>query len=137
MDKKIEGGVPPLSNRLVLVLPTRTMWNRILKVDSPPRIYRDRKVEDLLKNYGLPTALLVGISAWAALLVNFLKGLITKELGELKHNQELLAKELRRVQDDIARIELMLRLSHDMAKGGSFSPEMSRIGKAGTDVDLQ
>ena len=94
-------------------------------------------MEDLLKDYGLPTALLVGISMWAALLVNFLKSLITKELGELKHNQELLAKELRRVQDDIARIELMLRLSHDLKQGGGFTPEMSRIGKAGTDVDLK
>ena len=108
-----------------------------MKVDRYARIYTDRKMEDLLKNYGLPTALLVGISMWAALLVNFLKGLITKELGELKHTQELLAKELRKVQDDIARIELMLRLSHDLTNSGSFSPEMSRIGKAGTDVELK
>ena len=94
-------------------------------------------MEDLLKNYGLPTALLVGISMWAALLVNFLKSLITKELGDLKHNQEQLGKELRAVQDDIARIELMLRLSHDLSSGGGFTPEMSRIGKAGTDVELR
>ena len=93
-------------------------------------------MEDLLKNYGLPTALLCGISVWAGLLVNFLKGLITKELGELKQNQQLLAQELRRVQDDVARIELMLRLGHDMNKSGKFQPEMSRIGKAGTDVEF-
>ena len=94
-------------------------------------------MEDLLKNYGLPTALLVGISAWAALLVNFLKSLITKELGDLKYNQEQLARELRAVQDDVARIELMLRLSHDLHKSGGFTPEMSRVGKAGTDVELK
>ena len=94
-------------------------------------------MEDLLKNYGLPTAMLMMISAWAALLVNFLKSLITKELAELKHNQEALGKELRAVQDDVARIELMLRLSHDYMKQGHPTPEMSRIGKAGTDAELR
>ena len=93
-------------------------------------------MEDLLKDYGLPTALLVGISVWAGLLVNFLKGLITKELGELKQNQQLLAQELRRVQDDVARIELMLRLDHDIQHSGKFQPEISRVGKAGTDIEL-
>lgn len=93
-------------------------------------------MEDLLKDYGLPTALLVGISVWAGLLVNFLKGLITKELGELKQNQQLLAQELRRVQDDVARIELMLRLDHDIQNSGKFQPEISRVGKAGTDIEL-
>jgi len=93
-------------------------------------------MEDLIKNYGLPTALLVGISVWAGLLVNFLKSLITKELAELKGNQEKLAKELRNVQDDTCRIELMLRMQHDYKSHGHMTPEMSRIGKAGTDVDL-
>tara|TARA_A100001037_G_C15090527_1_gene608822 strand:+ start:659 stop:943 length:285 start_codon:yes stop_codon:yes gene_type:complete len=94
-------------------------------------------MEDLLKNYGLPTALLVGISVWAGLLVNFLKGLIIKELAELKHNQDSLARELRAVQDDVARIELMLRLAHDYKTQGHPTPEMSRIGKAGTDAELK
>lgn len=93
-------------------------------------------MEDLIKNYGLPTALLVGISVWAGLLVNFLKSLITKELGELKANQAKLAQELRNVQDDTCRIELMLRLGHDYKIHGHPTPEMSRIGKAGTDADL-
>ena len=94
-------------------------------------------MEDLLKEYGLPTALLIMISAWSALLVNFLKTLITKELAELKHNQEQLGKELRGVQDDVARIELMLRLAHDYKTNGGPTPEMSRIGKAGTDAELK
>jgi|TARA_R110002096_G_scaffold203430_14_gene388604 hypothetical protein len=93
-------------------------------------------MEDLIKSYGLPTALLIGISGWAALLVNFLKGLIIKELAGLSANQEKLAQELRRVQDDIARIELMLRLGHDFKAHGGPTPEMSRIGKAGTDIEL-
>lgn len=94
-------------------------------------------MEELIKNYGLPTALLMAISLWAGLLVNFLKSLITKELAELKHNQEQLGQELRSVQDDVARIELMLRLSHDYMKQGHPTPEMSRIGKAGTDASLK
>jgi hypothetical protein len=94
-------------------------------------------VDELIKNYGLPTALLMAISLWAGLLVNFLKSLIIKELAELKHNQELLAKELRAVQDDVARIELMLRLAHDYKHSGGPTPEMSRLGKAGTDAELR
>ena len=93
-------------------------------------------MEDLIKDYGLPSALLIGISVWAGLLVNFLKSLITKELAELKSNQAKLAQELRTVQDDTCRIELMLRLDHDYRTKGHPTPEMSRIGKAGTDVDL-
>jgi hypothetical protein len=94
-------------------------------------------MEDLLKNYGLPTAMLCGLSVFTMAIVNFLKALITKELAELKHNQELLAKELRTVQDDVARIELMLRLSHDYKHSGGPTPEMSRLGKAGTDAELR
>ena len=94
-------------------------------------------MEDLLKNYGLPTAMLCGLSVFTMAIVNFLKALITKELAELKHNQELLAKELRTVQDDVARIELMLRLAHDYKHSGGPTPEMSRLGKAGTDAELR
>ena len=93
-------------------------------------------MEELIKNYGLPTAMLVGLSFFTMAIVNFLKALITKELMELKHNQELLGKELRGVQDDVARIELMLRLAHDYKHSGGPTPEMSRIGKAGTDAEL-
>ena len=94
-------------------------------------------MEDLLKNYGLPTAMLCGLSVFTMAIVNFLKALITKELMELKHNQELLAKELRTVQDDVARIELMLRLAHDYKHSGGPTPEMSRLGKAGTDAEMR
>jgi hypothetical protein len=94
-------------------------------------------MEELIKNYGLPTAMLVGLSFFTMAIVNFLKALITKEIADLKHNQELLASELRAVQDDVARIELMLRLSHDYKTAGGPTPEMSRLGKAGTDAALR
>tara|TARA_Y100000310_G_C20430065_1_gene691036 strand:- start:472 stop:795 length:324 start_codon:yes stop_codon:yes gene_type:complete len=100
-------------------------------IDSPARISEERgSMEELLKNYGLPTALLIGISAWAALLVNFLKGLITKELANLEGGQGNLVKEIRELKDDVTRIELMLRLTHDMASQGKMGVEMSRIGKS-------
>jgi hypothetical protein len=94
-------------------------------------------MEELIKNYGLPTAMLIGLSFFTMTIVTFLKSLIVKEMGELKHNQELLGKELRGVQDDVARIELMLRLAHDYKHSGGPTPEMSRIGKAGTDGELK
>ncbi len=94
-------------------------------------------MEELIKNYGLPTAMLCGLSVFTMAIVNFLKTLITREISELKHNQEQLGQELRSVQDDVARIELMLRLSHDYMKQGHPTPEMSRIGKAGTDASLK
>jgi hypothetical protein len=83
-------------------------------------------MEELIKNYGLPTAMLVGLSFFTMAIVNFLKALITKEIAELKHNQELLA-----------RIELMLRLAHDYKHSGGPTPEMSRLGRAGTDGELK
>ena len=94
-------------------------------------------MENLIKEFGLPTAMLCGLSFFTAMIVQFLKSLIIKELGELKHNQESLAGELRAVQDDVARIELMLRLAHDYKHSGGPTPEMSRIGKAGTDAELR
>ena len=80
------------------------------------------------------------MSTFVVTLVTFLKSLLVKELSELKSNQQrmtdLFGKELRTVQDDVARIELMLRLGHDVSRTGKFQPEMSRIGKAGTDIDM-
>tara|TARA_R100000808_G_scaffold142_2_gene1052 strand:- start:18650 stop:18940 length:291 start_codon:yes stop_codon:yes gene_type:complete len=93
--------------------------------------------ENLLSQYGLPTlgAIFVSIACWG--LVTFLKSLLVKEMTELKTNQREISKEVRSLMDDIQRIELMLRLSHDLKSGaGTFQPEMSRIGKAGTDTEL-
>lgn len=89
--------------------------------------------ENLLSQYGLPTlgVIFISIACWG--LVTFLKSLLVKEMTELKNNQREISKEVRSLMDDIQRIELMLRLSHDINKGGAFQPEMSRIGKAGTD----
>tara|TARA_Y100000593_G_C4304134_1_gene334897 strand:- start:1071 stop:1382 length:312 start_codon:yes stop_codon:yes gene_type:complete len=97
-------------------------------------------VTELLSNYGLPTLGVIAVSTFVVTLVTFLKSLLVKELSELKSNQQrmtdLFGKELRTVQDDVARIELMLRLGHDVSRTGKFQPEMSRIGKAGTDIDM-
>ena len=87
-------------------------------------------MEELLKDYGLPTALLMGISAWCAYLVNFLKGLITSDIAALKESVDSLSKDVRNTQDDITRIELMIRLMHDIKKDGQLGPEMSKIGKS-------
>ena len=70
-------------------------------------------MEELLKDYGLPTALLMGISAWCAYLVNFLKGLITSDIATLNEAVQNLSKDIRNTQDDITRIELMIRLIDD------------------------
>jgi hypothetical protein len=86
-------------------------------------------MEELLKDYGLPTALLMGISAWCAYLVNFLKGLITSDIASLNEAVQNLSKDIRNTQDDITRIELMIRLMHDIKKDGQLGPEMSKIGK--------
>tara|TARA_R110002020_G_scaffold188694_2_gene387418 strand:+ start:1577 stop:1849 length:273 start_codon:yes stop_codon:yes gene_type:complete len=86
-------------------------------------------MEELLKDYGLPTALLMGISAWCAYLVNFLKGLITSDIATLNEAVQNLSKDIRNTQDDITRIELMIRLMHDIKKDGQLGPEMSKIGK--------
>lgn len=87
-------------------------------------------MEELLKDYGLPTALLMGISAWCAYLVNFLKGLITSDIATLNEAVQNLSKDIRNTQDDITRIELMIRLMHDIKKDGQLGPEMSKIGKS-------
>ena len=86
-------------------------------------------MEELLKDYGLPTALLMGISAWCAYLVNFLKGLISSDIASLNEAVQNLSKDIRNTQDDITRIELMIRLMHDIKKDGQLGPEMSKIGK--------
>ena len=86
-------------------------------------------MEELIKNYGIPTALLIMISGWCAYLVNFLKGLITSDISALKDSVDNLSKDIRNTQDDITRIELMIRLMHDIRKDGRLSPEMSKIGK--------
>lgn len=93
-------------------------------------------METLLAQYGLPTALLIATGTYISLLVKFLKELITGNLQAVIANQEKMAKELRTVQDDLARIELMLRLTNDIRERGRLGIEMSRIGKANTDVQL-
>lgn len=86
-------------------------------------------MQELIQSYGLPTALLIGISAWCAYLVNFLKGLIVNDLSDLKEAVDKLGNDVRNTQDDITRIELMIRLMHDIRKDGQLGPEMSKIGK--------
>ena len=93
-------------------------------------------METILAQYGLPTALLIATGTYISLLVKFLKELITGNIQTVIANQEKTAKELRTVQDDIARIELMLRLSNDLRERGRLGVEMSRIGKANTDAPL-
>lgn len=91
---------------------------------------------DLIQNYGFPTAVACAAGGFCVVLITFLKNLLLSELSQLKSNQQKLARECRSIADDIARIELMLRLTHDISKHGRVQPEMARIGKAGTDVDL-
>ena len=93
-------------------------------------------MEAILAQYGLPTALLIATGTYISLLVKFLKELITGNLNAVLAHQEKMAKELRTVQDDLARIELMLRLTNDINERGKLGIEMSRIGKANTDVTL-
>lgn len=78
---------------------------------------------DIVKQLGVPTAVMTVVGWWTYKLVGFLKELIKIELKDVKDSLDNLARKNRELQDDMVRQESLLRHIYDLA------PNFNKIAK--------
>lgn len=78
---------------------------------------------DIVKQLGVPTAVMTVVGWWTYKLVGFLKELIKIELREVKDSLDNLSRKTRELQDDIVRQESLLRHLSDLP------PDFNKIAK--------
>ena len=78
---------------------------------------------DIVKQLGVPTAVMTVVGWWTYKLVGFLKELIKIELREVKDSLDNLSRKTRELQDDIVLQESLLRHLSDLP------PDFNKIAK--------
>ena len=78
---------------------------------------------DIVKQLGVPTAVMTVVGWWTYKLVGFLKELIKIELKDVKDSLDNLARKNRELQDDMVRQESLLRHIYDLP------PNFNKIAK--------
>tara|TARA_Y100001938_G_scaffold103083_1_gene140745 strand:- start:93 stop:443 length:351 start_codon:yes stop_codon:yes gene_type:complete len=78
---------------------------------------------DIVKQLGVPTAVMTVVGWWTYKLVGFLKELIKIELKDVKDSVDNLSRKIRELQDDMVRQESLLRHIYDLA------PNFNKIAK--------
>lgn len=78
---------------------------------------------DIVKQLGVPTAVMTVVGWWTYKLVGFLKELIKIELRDVKDSIDNLARKTRELQDDMVRQESLLRHIYDL------SPNFNKLAK--------
>ena len=84
---------------------------------------------EIVKQLGVPTAVMTVVGWWTYKLVGFLKELIKTELRECKASIDNLARKNRELQDDMVRQESLLRHIYDL------QPNFNHIAKRNTRDD--
>ena len=84
---------------------------------------------DIVKQLGVPTAVMTVVGWWTYKLVGFLKELIKIELKDVKDSIDNLARKSREMQDDMVRQESLLRHLYDLP------PNFNKIAKRNTRDD--
>ena len=84
---------------------------------------------DIVKQLGVPTAVMTVVGWWTYKLVGFLKELIKIELKDVRDSVDNLSKKIRELQDDMVRQESLLRHIYDMA------PNFNKIAKRNIKYD--
>ena len=78
---------------------------------------------DIVKQLGVPTAVMTVVGWWTYKLVGFLKELIKIELKDVKDSLDNLSRKNRELQDDMVRQESLLRHIYDLP------PNFNKIAK--------
>lgn len=78
---------------------------------------------DIVKQLGVPTAVMTVVGWWTYKLVGFLKELIKIELKDTKDSIDNLSRKIRELQDDMVRQESLLRHIYDLP------PNFNKIAK--------
>ena len=84
---------------------------------------------DIVKQLGVPTAVMTVVGWWTYKLVGFLKELIKIELKDVKDSIDNLARKSRELQDDMVRQESLLRHIYDLP------PNFNKIAKRNSRDD--
>ncbi len=78
---------------------------------------------EIVKQLGVPTAVMTVVGWWTYKLVGFLKELIKIELKDVKDSIDNLSRKTRELQDDMVRQESLLRHIYDLP------PNFNKIAK--------
>ncbi len=84
---------------------------------------------EIVKQLGVPTAVMTVVGWWTYKLVGFLKELIKIELRDVKDSIDNLARKTRELQDDMVRQESLLRHIYDLA------PNFNKLAKRNSKDD--
>ncbi len=84
---------------------------------------------EIVKQLGVPTAVMSVVGWWTYKLVGFLKELIKIELRDVKDSIDNLARKTRELQDDMVRQESLLRHIYDLA------PNFNKLAKRNSKDD--
>jgi hypothetical protein len=68
---------------------------------------------DMVKEIGVPTAILGVVGVYIFKLIQFLKDLIREDIKDLSDSIDNLTKKIRELQDDIVRLEVLVSLQND------------------------
>ena len=78
---------------------------------------------DIVKQLGVPTAVMTVVGWWTYKLVGFLKELIKIELRDIRESMDNQTRKTRELQDDMVRLESLVRHIYDLP------PNFNKIAK--------